>query len=479
MSWLVYKRGTIEPFRASLPLLAIFRFDRHDNGAKQPRTLYINEGDKLHWSWDKEEFNRFWTKQEEYFKSPAKIARHFQRVDKAYRSAISASQKVLKADLRRLDNKQLIGLQAGFSKNIWPAHFMLNTEVDAVDIYFENFLRARIAKELKGRFIRSHQEEIYKTLTKPVSRSYINKQEREIYQAALKKDFSYRTAKKIYDKFWWTNLGWENMSPHTPEYFARLIKKLSRTKNLAGKAKHLDDFIKDNKRERSSCLKELGSSKNLKYYLSLCDQYIDYHDKRKEVQVRTVYSFTLILAEIARRSRLKLADLEWLWIDEAVALLKGAKIDRSEIARRRRCVAALVGFRKFQCWSGEAAVRIKDKAVKEKERRLSEIKGLGVTGGIIIGRAKVCAGAKEALAKVRKGDILVCPMTLPDYLPAMRKAAAIVTEEGGVTCHAAVIAREFKIPCVVGTRIATQALKDDDRLEVDAAKGVVKILKTA
>ena len=68
-------------------------------------------------------------------------------------------------------------------------------------------------------------------------------------------------------------------------------------------------------------------------------------------------------------------------------------------------------------------------------------------------------------------------MTTPDYIPAMKKAAAFVTDEGGITCHAAIIAREMKKPCIVGTKIATKVLHDGDLVEVDADKGVVRILE--
>ena len=79
--------------------------------------------------------------------------------------------------------------------------------------------------------------------------------------------------------------------------------------------------------------------------------------------------------------------------------------------------------------------------------------------------------------KFKEGDILVAPMTTPAYMPLIRIAAAIVTDEGGITCHAAIIARELKKPCIIGTKIATQVLKDGDEIEVDADNGVVKILK--
>ena len=68
-------------------------------------------------------------------------------------------------------------------------------------------------------------------------------------------------------------------------------------------------------------------------------------------------------------------------------------------------------------------------------------------------------------------------MIKPDYLSAMKKAVAFVTDEGGITCHAAIVARELNKPCIIGTKIATKVLKDGDEVEVDADKGVVKILK--
>ncbi len=75
--------------------------------------------------------------------------------------------------------------------------------------------------------------------------------------------------------------------------------------------------------------------------------------------------------------------------------------------------------------------------------------------------------------------ILVAPMTTPDFVPLMKRAGAIITDEGGLLCHASIVARELKKPCIVGTKIATQVLKDEDLVEVDATKGIVKILKRA
>ena len=78
----------------------------------------------------------------------------------------------------------------------------------------------------------------------------------------------------------------------------------------------------------------------------------------------------------------------------------------------------------------------------------------------------------------QEGDILVTGMTRPDFLSLMKKAAAFITDEGGITCHAAIVSRELKKPCIIGTKIATKVLKDGDLVEVNADKGVVKIIKS-
>ncbi len=104
------------------------------------------------------------------------------------------------------------------------------------------------------------------------------------------------------------------------------------------------------------------------------------------------------------------------------------------------------------------------------------LEGVTAMKGKVVGRVKVILEL-EKLNKVKKGDILVTPMTTPGYLMGMQKAAAFVTDEGGLTCHAAIVAREIKKPCIIGTRIATQVLKDGDLVEVNGEEGIVRVIK--
>jgi pyruvate,water dikinase len=100
------------------------------------------------------------------------------------------------------------------------------------------------------------------------------------------------------------------------------------------------------------------------------------------------------------------------------------------------------------------------------------LRGLGASRGTATGRVRVLHTAQQA-TQLRQGEILVAPMTSPDWVPVMNRASALVTDSGGVTCHAAIVARELRIPCIVGTRTATSALHDGDLVTVDARRGEV------
>jgi pyruvate,water dikinase len=100
------------------------------------------------------------------------------------------------------------------------------------------------------------------------------------------------------------------------------------------------------------------------------------------------------------------------------------------------------------------------------------LRGLGAAPGSAAGRVRVMSSLSEA-GDLGAGDVLVAHMTTPDWVPLMRRAAAIVTDSGGMTCHAAIVSRELGIPCLVGTGTATDTLRDGELVTVDAGKGVV------
>ncbi len=119
---------------------------------------------------------------------------------------------------------------------------------------------------------------------------------------------------------------------------------------------------------------------------------------------------------------------------------------------------------------------IVDSILKLKAKELSEIKGNVAYPGIVEGKARLIFTNELSKLDFHKGDILVAHSTNPSLLPIIKIAGAIVTDEGGIMSHASIISRELKIPCIVGTKIATQIIKDDDIVEVNTNTETVRII---
>lgn len=113
---------------------------------------------------------------------------------------------------------------------------------------------------------------------------------------------------------------------------------------------------------------------------------------------------------------------------------------------------------------------------KIKDSKIKQLKGSVACQGIVKGYVRILMG-HDQIHMFKEDEILVSPMTMPDFVPAIRKAAAVVTDEGGILCHAAIVAREFNKPCIVGTKFATKIFKNGNYVEVDAHKGIVKLIE--
>ncbi len=109
---------------------------------------------------------------------------------------------------------------------------------------------------------------------------------------------------------------------------------------------------------------------------------------------------------------------------------------------------------------------------------LSELKGQTAFPGLVTGYVRVVR-ARQDMENFKDGEIIVSQMTDPSYLPIMKRAAAFVTNEGGLLCHAAIVARELQKPCIIGTKHATHVFKDGELVEVDAATGTIRKLTPA
>jgi len=139
-------------------------------------------------------------------------------------------------------------------------------------------------------------------------------------------------------------------------------------------------------------------------------------------------------------------------------------------------VAIFVEQRKIQLITRDVS-KIQRPFQKIKFNKIGDaIKGSSAYSGKVKGVVRLVKTASD-YKKLRQGDILVIPMTRPDIVPYLKFVEAIVTDEGGILSHAAIVSRELGIPCIINTKIATQVLRDGQKVEVDADKGVVRVIK--
>lgn len=148
--------------------------------------------------------------------------------------------------------------------------------------------------------------------------------------------------------------------------------------------------------------------------------------------------------------------------------------NRKSLSARYKKSAILVERGKYQVYAGPSADKVDNILLPRKDAKL--IKGEIAYKGAATGRVRLIRDPKKDGPSFRTGEILVTGMTRPEFLPIMKKAVAFITDAGGILSHAAIVARELKKPCIIGTHVATRLLKNGDLVEVDANQGIVKKL---
>jgi rifampicin phosphotransferase len=206
-------------------------------------------------------------------------------------------------------------------------------------------------------------------------------------------------------------------------------------------------------------------------------------DLKKIFQTRSHPHLQLVvLPEIAKRLNLDIKYMGHLTPHEIKDSLISGEVNRDlrgDLKKRIDNSIIISRNNKYEWIIGKDAINFAKKYdLLIFSENITSIKGNSASCGRVKGVAKICLSSID-VKKLNKGDVLVASMTTPDYISAMKISSAIITDEGGITCHAAVISRELNIPCIIGTKNATKVLNDGDEVEVDADNGVVRVLKRA
>ncbi len=183
------------------------------------------------------------------------------------------------------------------------------------------------------------------------------------------------------------------------------------------------------------------------------------------------------IRELAKRYSLSIPQVKMIAPYEMEQLLIRHEVDPLVLNERIRESVVLFRGTDYKVLSGNNVKNISQQIRNSLivDTTVSRLQGNTAYPGYAKGKVKRVDGPED-MKKLKTGEILISMSTSPHILPAMKRAAAIVTDSGGITSHAAIIAREIKIPTVIGTKIASKVLKDGDIVEVDANKGIVRKL---
>jgi len=279
---------------------------------------------------------------------------------------------------------------------------------------------------------------------------------------------------KIKNKYQWLAFGHVGPAKETAEYLED-FKVILSDGEIKEKLATISKEIRELKIKQAQYFQELKLVASEQQLFKTAQNFSYNKAYRYDILLYTYFTLDKLLRETSRRVSLSLNDLRFLSPEEIVLFIKGQEaVKRSEIKARQQFCVVLIKGRGVTSLTGLIAQNyLKTNIQQEKIRKnLTIIHGTAAYLGRVTGRVKVINRTNE-MGKVEAGDILVAAQTTPDLVPAMKKAAAFVTDIGGITSHAAIVAREMKKPCIIGTKIATQVLHDNDLVEVNANEGDV------
>jgi phosphohistidine swiveling domain-containing protein len=253
----------------------------------------------------------------------------------------------------------------------------------------------------------------------------------------------------------------------------RVTSLISTPHQTSGELKRLYVVSPASIHERQSLLKTMELSartRELVDILSWCTYFYEVGERVAS------YMHDQFIQKLERyvEDRKVMQELDWYDPRSFDSFLRGRRLSDIELRARQHFFVLRMMNGRWSILSGPAARTFYQAHLMEKvSSRMIQLHGVTASPGKVRGVVRIVHTQADQ-HKMKQGDILVSPMTTPKLMTAVHQAAAIVTDEGGMTAHAAIVAREMSIPCVTGTKYATQIFKDGDRVEVDADRGIVR-----
>lgn len=282
--------------------------------------------------------------------------------------------------------------------------------------------------------------------------------------------------KKHAQKYFWVRDNWAIVYDLTIKDFQKIIdSEIPNLEKIKKQVEETDVYLRNIKEKKRSLIKKKTISREAQNIFYFFTRLTDWRDERKKLAACLPnYYLHKILKVLSQKNNISVELAGLLLFPE----ISSWKLPKSTIEKLKKRSSGWIYYcrkdKTCQQFFGSSAKKIFNDLIKTLNK--GELRGLVANKGVVRGKIKIVEVPKD-FVKVKKGDIIVATMTRPEYVPIMKLAGGIITNEGGVTCHAAIISRELNIPCIIGTQIATEVLKDGDVAEVDADNGIIRIIK--
>lgn len=257
------------------------------------------------------------------------------------------------------------------------------------------------------------------------------------------------------------------------EVIDEIEKYLEKSDQAKERLQELRSHSEEQRKSEERVLKKYDLETNPLYFFQ---KLTFWRENRKKVNLMGIHLLHYVLSALEKKTGINYDYLSYLMHEEVEGVLEG-EVNTATLKRRREeGFFVAVTQEGISHMVGEKAQNLNrdfQELIKEDDADILE--GTSASPGRASGKTRIVM-SQDQFDSFNEGDILVTGMTRPEFVPLMKKAAAIVTDEGGITSHAAIVSREISTPCVIGTQNATQVLEDGDKVEVDAEEGVVKLI---
>jgi phosphohistidine swiveling domain-containing protein len=383
--------------------------------------------------------------------------------ERFYKACVELREK----DLSKLSNEELLKTYNDLAE-IYTNKLNSSPLIDGFALSTDSLIASKIKAFLEEKGLGEKFVEYFAILTAPTFTSFL--QEEEIALLGLGSGSVEEHQKEW---FWIRNNYTKDHMVPIVEFEKRLeeYKKIDKEKKI----EEIKSLAINHKKDKGSLIAELGLTGEIRTLLEITDDFNAWQDERKKGTFWATHYFSVLMEEFARRTRYSLDQLKYAFPPEMGEILEES-IDPVELDKRIEYCMIIWIIDRYDVITDINLIEKLDRIGTGESQASHELKGFTASRGKVTGKVKIIESVEE-INKIEEGDVLIAVMTRPDYLPAMQKAAAFVTDEGGITCHAAIVAREMKKPCIIGTKIATKTFKDGDRVEVDANTGIVRLIK--